>query len=188
MVRMTARQGGHRRTRSAQQRYRRDVAAYVAAGGDETVQRVITAVSGLQRRLGQWYARQLGELELSQGEWTVMSRLATCEVGERLTPTQLADATNIAPSSMTHRLDRMSERGLIARDTDPENRTRILISLTEQGWQLFTHAVREANLVESDVLAPLSQDQRDELATLLEIVIAALEEDAEAADTADQES
>jgi DNA-binding MarR family transcriptional regulator len=173
---MTSRQGSGRRARSAQQRYRSDVAAYVQAGGDELVQRVITAVSGVQRRLGQWYNRQLSELELSQGEWTVMARLATCEEGERLTPTQLADATNIAPSSMTHRLDRMSERGLISRSTDPDNRTRVLISLTEQGWRLFTQAVREANIVESDVLAPLSQGQREELATLLEIVIAGLDE------------
>lgn len=173
---MTSRQGSGRRARSAQQRYRSDVAAYVQAGGDELVQRVITAVSGVQRRLGQWYNRQLSELELSQGEWTVMARLATCEEGELLTPTQLADATNIAPSSMTHRLDRMSERGLVSRSTDPDNRTRVLISLTEQGWRLFTQAVREANIVESDVLAPLSQGQREELATLLEIVIAGLDE------------
>jgi len=173
---MTSRQGSGRRARSAQQRYRSDVAAYVQAGGDELVQRVITAVSGVQRRLGQWYNRQLSELELSQGEWTVMARLATCEEGEQLTPTQLADATNIAPSSMTHRLDRMSERGLVSRSTDPDNRTRVLISLTEQGWQLFTQAVREANIVESDVLAPLSQSQREELANLLEIVITGLAE------------
>ncbi|HET8601381.1 MAG TPA: MarR family transcriptional regulator [Segeticoccus sp.] len=173
---MTSRQGSGRRGRSAHQRYKSDVAAYVQAGGDESVQRVITAVSGVQRRLGQWYARQLSELELSQGEWTVLSRLATCEEGEQVTPTQLADATNIAPSSMTHRLDRMSERGLISRTTDPDNRTRVLISLTEEGWQLFTQAVREANLVESDVLAPLSQGQREELANLLEIVITGLEE------------
>src|SRR5665811_617905 len=43
---------------SAEEEYRADVAAYVAAGGDESVQRVITAVHGLARKLDQWYRRQ----------------------------------------------------------------------------------------------------------------------------------
>ncbi|MEO6605153.1 MAG: hypothetical protein ABIN55_06035, partial [Aeromicrobium sp.] len=90
---------------SAEQRYRADVAAYVAAGGDESVQRVITAVHGLSRKLNQWYSRQLVDLDLSAGEWAVLSRLARSNGDEALTPTQLAEATSVAPSSMTHRLD-----------------------------------------------------------------------------------
>jgi DNA-binding MarR family transcriptional regulator len=176
MPRMTAPKRASKAGQSAHQRYRADVAAYVAAGGDESVQRVITAVSGVQRRLGQWYSRQLADLDLSAGEWTVLSRLATCENGRAMTPTELAVAANIAPSSMTHRLDRMTERGLVARSTDPENRTRVLVSMTEAGWKVFTAAVREADMVESDVLAPLSRPQREELASLLEIVIAGLDE------------
>ena len=50
-----------------------------------------------------------------------------------MTPSQLADATNVAASSMTHRLDRMTERGLVRRSPDPDNRTRILVELTEPG-------------------------------------------------------
>jgi DNA-binding MarR family transcriptional regulator len=183
MVSMTTRPGSGRRAgRSAHQRYRADVAAYVAAGGDESVQRVITAVQSLQRKLGQWYARQLVDLDLSAGEWAVLANLATAEEGAALTPTQLAEATSVAPSSMTHRLDRMTERGLIDRAADPENRTRVLVSLTHRGWETFKAAIQEANMVESDVLGPLSRDQREELAALLELVIAGLD-DAEADET-----
>ena len=49
-------------------RLERDVAIYVAAGADESVQRVMTAVHGLSRRLDQWYDRQLADLDLSTGE------------------------------------------------------------------------------------------------------------------------
>jgi DNA-binding MarR family transcriptional regulator len=162
--------------KSAEQEYRSDVAAYVAAGGEESVQRVITAVHGLARKLDQWYTRQLADLDLSAGEWAVLSQLARTNQDEALTPTQLAEASSVAPSSMTHRLDRMAQRNLISRAPDPDNRTRVLITLTDEGWQTFTAAVRESNLVESDVLGPLSRPQREDLASLLELLIEGLDE------------
>ena len=118
---MTARS---RRRRTAQEQYREAVASYVAAGGEESVQRVITAVSSLSRKLDQWYTRQLADLDLSHGEWSVIALLATSE-GQPVTPTRLADAGNVAASSMTHRLDKMTERGLVRRSPDPEDRTRV---------------------------------------------------------------
>ena len=172
---------GKRPAETAHERYRADVASYVAAGGEETVQRVITAIHGLQRRLGQWYDRQLVDLGLSQGEWTVLSRLATCAEGAAMTPTHLAESANIAPSSMTHRLDRMTGRGLVSRTTDPGNRTRVLVTLTPQGWQMFSAAIKESDLVESDVLSTLSTGEREELASLLEQVIAGLDDHVEQA-------
>ncbi|HET6672904.1 MAG TPA: MarR family transcriptional regulator [Agromyces sp.] len=159
--------------RSAQEQHRRAVAAYVAAGGQEAVQRVITAVHGLTRKLDQWYGRELADLELTQGEWAVLASLA--RAGEPLTPSVLADLTNVAPSSMTHRLDKLADRGLVDRAPDPDNRTRILVSLTHDGWETFSHAVRDWDVVESDVLQDLTDAERDELARMLEVVIARLD-------------
>lgn len=163
------------RRRTAQQQHADDVASYVAAGGEETVQRVITAVYGVTKKLDRWYARQFADLGLSQGEWAVLAALAkagdTC-----LTPSQLADRTSVAPSSMTHRLDKMTARGLVKRTPDHTNRTRTLVSLTEDGWALFSAAVRESNVVESDTLRGLTDAERHELGRLLEIVIAGLDD------------
>ena len=163
-----------RRTPSAPELHRQAVAAYVAAGGEESVQRVITAVASLSKKLDQWYARQLADLGLASGEWAVIAALA--KAGEPLTPSQLADQTNVAPSSMTHRLDKLAERGLVERAPDTENRTRIYVALTEDGWQLFSLAIRGSDVVESDVLQDLSDDERGELARLLEVVIARLDD------------
>jgi DNA-binding MarR family transcriptional regulator len=163
------------RPQSVQEQYQEAVATYVAAGGDESVQRVITAVNSLSRKLEQWYTRQLADLDLSHGEWSVVAQLATAD-GTPRTPTLLADASNVAASSMTHRLDRMTERGLVRRSPDPQNRTRVLVELTDQGWELFEAAVREADVVESDVLAGLTRAQRDQLAALLEVVISGLDD------------
>lgn len=165
-----------RTTKTERSRYETEVAAYVAAGGDEQVQRVVTAVHGLARRLSQWYTQQLSDIGLSAGEWGVIRYLAA-EADEHIsTPSQLADATAVAPSSMTHRLDRMSERGLIERNPDPDNRTRILVQLTRDGWDMFRKVIREGNMVESDVLGHVPAAQRDKLAQLLELAIAGLDD------------
>ena len=164
-----------KRAQSAEEQYQEAVATYVAAGGDESVQRVITAVNSVSRKLEQWYTRQLVDLDLSHGEWSVVAQLATSE-GRPVTPSRLADATNVAASSMTHRLDKMTERGLVRRSPDPDNRTRVLVELTDQGWELFEAAVREANVVESDVLAGLTRKERGQLAALLEVVISSLDD------------
>jgi DNA-binding MarR family transcriptional regulator len=159
----------------ARAEYQAAVAAYVAAGGEESVQRVITALFGLTRKLDQWYNRQLADLDISHGEWAVLAHLAKTD-GAPVTPSRLADITGVAASSMTHRLDRMTARALVVRAPDPGNRTRVLVSLTDEGWRVFEAAVREANVVESDVLAVLSATQRGELASLLEVVIAGLDD------------
>ncbi len=163
-----------RSTPSAQELYRRAVATYVAAGGEESVQRVITAVQSLNRKLDQWYARQLADLDIAAGEWGVVTALA--KAGEPLTPSQLADLSNVAPSSMTHRLDKLAERGLVERTPDAANRTRILVNLTDEGWQLFSLAIRGSDVMESDVLQDLSDTERGELARLLEVVITRLDD------------
>ncbi|GAA2044205.1 MarR family transcriptional regulator [Agromyces tropicus] len=163
-----------KRTPSAAEQHRRAVAAYVAAGGEESVQRVITAVQGLSRKLDQWYARQLTDLGITAGEWAVVATLA--KDGGALTPSQLADLTNVAPSSMTHRLDKLAERGFIDRTPDAENRTRILVRLTTDGWEFFSLAIRGSDVVESDVLQDLGDDERHELARMLEVVIARLDD------------
>ena len=148
--------------RTPSEEHRQDVALYVAAGGDESVQRVATAVHGLSRRLNQWYDRQLADLDISSGEWSVMSTLVRDPDGRGCTPSELADAANVAPSSMTHRLDRMVERGLVTRATDPDNRVRVRVKLTRRGWEVFRAAIRESNMIEADVLACMSAHEQNQ--------------------------
>lgn len=160
---------------SEAQEVRAAVAAFVAAGADEPTQRVITAVNRLSRRLTRWYDRQLADLDATSGEWTVLEQLARSPEGAPLTPSQLAEAANVAPSSMTHRLDRMAERGMVERSADPDNRVRVRVRLTDAGYRLYAQAIQEANLVESDVLAGLTPRQVQTLGDLLEKVLTGLD-------------
>ncbi len=80
---MTKRQSAHL---SEIQEVRQAVAAFVAAGAEESVQRVITAVHRLSRRLNRWYDRQLANLGVTAGEWTVLEQLARSPGQAPLTP------------------------------------------------------------------------------------------------------
>jgi DNA-binding MarR family transcriptional regulator len=154
--------------------YAQAVAVYTEAGGQEVVQRVVTAISRLGRRLDVFYRQQFEDLQISHGEWTVLSTLAIEGRDGSSTPTKLADICGVSPSTMTHRLDRMAARGLVTRAADPQNRTRIRITLARGGWDLFKRAIMDAEVVESRILSPLTKDERRQLAALLEKVVAGL--------------
>lgn len=153
--------------------YESTVAGFTAAGADETVQRVVTALSRVHKRLDNFYREQLADLDLQRGDWGVLQALILQGPDGCLTPSRLADINGVSPSTMTHRLDLLAERGLVERAVDPANRTRSKVQLTAAGRELFNHSVRDADLVESQVLAPLDfQDQRM-LADLLEKLLGA---------------
>jgi len=154
--------------------YAASVSAYTEAGGQETLQRVVTAISRLGRRLDVFYREQFDELDVSHGEWTVLSTLAVDGREGGSTPSKLADVCGVSPSTMTHRLDRMVQRGLVERWPDPDNRTRIRVQLAKGGWELFKQAILDAEVVESRILSPLTSDERSQLAALLEKVVVGL--------------
>lgn len=155
-----------RQSSSESDTYQQVVEAYVAAGSDERVQQVITAVHRLSRRLTQWYDLQLADLDVSTGEWVVLAELTRAEP-HALTPSLLAEVAGIAPSSMTHRLDRMVERGLVTRESDPGKRNRVLVRLTEAGRELFASTVSRAGTINSKVRSGLTPADLDTLASHL---------------------
>jgi DNA-binding MarR family transcriptional regulator len=155
--------------------YERAVRVYTDAGAAETVQRITTAMSRLSRRLDVFYNQRFDVIDVSRTEWPVLQALAMEGRGGSSNPSRLADAAGVSASTMTHRLDKMVERGLIERSTDPKNRTKMVVSLTRAGWDLFRAAVLDAESEETGVFAPLTDDERSTLATLLEKALAGQE-------------
>ena len=151
--------------------YQAAIAGYIAAGANATVQRVVTALTRISKRLDNYYREQLSELNLQRGDWGVLAELALHGVDGCSTPSQLADVTGVSPSTMTHRLDQLADRGLIQRTPDPANRTRMRVRLTGDGQELFRKSVVEADITESKVLAALSSEEQTQLADLLEKVL-----------------
>ncbi len=151
--------------------YQAAVAGYIAAGADETVQRVVTALTRIGKRLDNYYREQLSGLNLQRGDWGVLAELALHGIDGCSTPSRLADVTGVSPSTMTHRLDQLADRGLVQRTPDPANRTRMRVRLTPDGRELFRKSIVEADITESKVLAALSTEEQTQLADLLEKVL-----------------
>lgn len=154
--------------------YEKAVRLYTEAGAGETVQRIVTAISRLSRRLDVFYRSRFEELGLALGDWEVLRALAMEGRGGVSNPSRLADAAGVSASTMTHRLDRMAERGWLTRTPDRENRTRTAVSLTREGWEQFRRAVLGAEAEERDILSPLTDKERATLAALLEKAVAGL--------------
>jgi DNA-binding MarR family transcriptional regulator len=152
--------------------YERAVRLYTETGAAETVQRIVTAISKLSRRLDVFYRERFEALDIEPTEWPVLQALAMEGRGGFSHPSKLAESAGVSASTMTHRLDRMVERGLIARRPDPDNRTRMVISLTRPGWELFRAAVLDAEVGEAGIFAPLTDQERSTLAALLEKALA----------------
>ena len=152
--------------------YENAVAGYTAAGADETVQRVVTALARVTKRLDGFYREQLADLGLQRGDWGVLQELALENADGCSSPSRLADVTGVSPSTMTHRLDLLAQRGLVERTVDEDNRTRSKVRLTKAGRELFRRAIVEADVVESEVLNPLKAAEQQQLADLLERLLA----------------
>ena len=56
--------------------YERAVRVYTEAGAAETVQRIVTAMSRLSRRLDVFYTKRFDEIDISRTEWPVLQALA----------------------------------------------------------------------------------------------------------------
>lgn len=154
--------------------YEKAVRVYTEAGAGETVQRIVTALSRLSRRLDVFYRSRFEVLGISPGEWDVLKVLAMEGRTGHSNPSRLADAAGVSASTMTHRLDKMVDRGWVARVPDPDNRTRMVVTLTRAGWDTFRHAVLDAESEETDIFAPLTDKERGQLAALLEKALAGL--------------
>ncbi|MFI5283797.1 MAG: MarR family winged helix-turn-helix transcriptional regulator [Candidatus Dormibacterales bacterium] len=85
----------------------------------------VTLSEGLRTRL--WH-----DAELTLVQVRVLRRLAR----RRQALGQLGSELNVAPPSMTRLVDRLEERGLIARQRDDDDRRKVVATLTEKGRRL----------------------------------------------------
>ena len=91
--------------------------------------RLRLAIARMARRL-----RQEAGTDLSAA---LTSALATVEGQGPLTPSELAEAERVQRPTATRILDRLGERGLVARTPDPADRRSSLVTITPEGQALL---------------------------------------------------
>ena len=134
---------------------------------DPQVEKVVSALGRLNRRMNVAYGRQLADLGISNAEWEVLKTLVLAGDPYRLGPGELAKRLGLTPAAMTHRIDRMAGEGLVTRDRDETNRVRVIVELTDEGRSKWLEAMRMATGFEEDLLQDLTSDERGVLGEML---------------------
>lgn len=104
---------------------------------------------------------------LKQGEFDVLATLRRSGEPFSLTPSQLYQSMLLSSGAMTNRLDRLEQKGLIARQHSEEDRRSVLVSLTSTGKALIEDALpRHFDTMQRLVSGVMAED-REQLAALL---------------------
>uniref|UniRef100_UPI0036DDAA24 MarR family winged helix-turn-helix transcriptional regulator n=1 Tax=Lysinibacillus capsici TaxID=2115968 RepID=UPI0036DDAA24 len=134
---------------------------------DPQVEKIVSALSRLNRRMNVAYGRQTAALGISNAEWEVLKALVLSGAPYRMGPSELAKRLGLTPAAMTHRIDRMVAEGLVTRERDETNRVRVIVELTPDGREKWLEAMRLASVFEEDLLQDLSPLERTVLGEVL---------------------
>jgi DNA-binding MarR family transcriptional regulator len=110
------------------------------------------------------FAEALAPLGIGPREFLLM-RFVAASAGQ--SQQALAQRLGVPPSRMVALVDDLSERGLIERRADPDDRRVRGLHLTRKGRNTVERAAQTAIEHESKLCAPLSEAERDQLIDLL---------------------
>src|SRR6202451_2082219 len=94
---------------------------------------VLSRVSRLARHLDLARRASFASHGLETWEWDVLSALRRQGAPYQMTPGALLRATLVTSGTMTNRIDRLAEAGLVRRQPDPRDRRGGLVTLTDLG-------------------------------------------------------
>ncbi|MGZ4518328.1 MAG: MarR family winged helix-turn-helix transcriptional regulator [Mycobacteriaceae bacterium] len=110
--------------------------------------------------------------DLQPGEFDILATLVRADTeGHGLTAGELADSAMVTSGAITNRLDRLVDKGLITRDTNPRNRRTIRVALTHRGQEVIDAALRDHVANEEHLLAAIPSQQRKQLEELLRVLL-----------------
>ena len=153
------------------------VAAWRAQRPDLDVEpmQVLSRISRLARHLDIARRGAFAEHGLESWEFDVLSALRRQGPPFQLTPGVLLRATLVTSGTMTNRIDRLEQAGLVARRPDPQDKRGVLVRLTAQGTERVDAALADLLTSERAFLHPIPEDSRRILADLLRDLLAPLD-------------
>jgi len=135
----------------------------------QLIARELAQSSGyLLARLGMAFKAQAMALAEAGGfELYDYSLLAILGEGARPTQSAIADALAVDPSRLVSLLDSLESRGLVARQRDPQDRRRHVVTITEAGTRELARLRAIVRRFEDEFFAPLDREERVLLHPLL---------------------
>ncbi len=137
---------------------------------DTRPMQVLSRVSRLARHLDRARRAAFAAHALEPWEFDVLSALRRSGPPYQLSPGRLVTETMVTSGTMTNRVDRLTERGLVSREPDPADRRGVLVTLTPAGRRAVDGALDELLEQERALLASLPSDSADALADALRVL------------------
>ena len=136
---------------------------------------VLSRISRLARHLDRARRTAFAEHSLEPWEFDVLTALRRAGSPYQLSPGQLLTQTLVTSGTMTNRVDRLAETGLVRREPDPQDRRGVLVTLTPAGVDRVDAALADLLRSEHALLTGLSEADRRTLADLLRILLTPLD-------------
>lgn len=134
---------------------------------DFTPLQVLSRVGRLSRHLERARRAAFASSGLEPWEFDVLSALRRAGSPYRLSPKALLQQTLVSSGTMTNRIDRLVERGLVDRATDPNDGRGILVRMTQTGQERVDDAISTLLQSETELLDGLTGADQDRLSALL---------------------
>ena len=142
---------------------------------DTTPLEVIARVARVTNHLERLVDATLSRFGLKWWELDVLGALRRSGEPFRLSPGELSDRLMVSSGTMTTRIDRLVDKGLVLREPSAHDRRSVMVSLTGQGRDLVDE-VMQAHLANLErILAPLDVGEQSEIANQLRQLLIALE-------------
>jgi MarR family transcriptional regulator for hemolysin len=113
------------------------------------------------------FNRYLEALKLTSKEFAVLSLLQQSTYSQ----IDLGKALDIDRTTMVALIDSLEHHGFVERQRHPSDRRQYIIALTPDGNEMFQKAVQYARQSEDEFLVPLTDTQKQELRTLLHLLL-----------------
>jgi DNA-binding MarR family transcriptional regulator len=143
---------------------------------DVSPMEVLSRVTRLARHLDRARRQAFATHDLESWEFDVLSALRRSGEPYRLSPGRLLRETLVTSGTMTNRVDRLAERGLVRREPDPGDRRGVLVLLTAAGRSRVDAALSALLTNERALLAGLGAEDRTRLAPLLRALVRPFDE------------
>ncbi|MFT4297535.1 MAG: MarR family transcriptional regulator [Micropruina sp.] len=136
---------------------------------------VLSRVSRLARHLDLARRRCFAAHGLEVWEFDVLAALRREGPPYELSPGELVHQTLSSSGTMTNRIDRLADRGLVQRQANPDDRRGVRVRLTVQGAETVGAAMVDLVAFERGVLEALPASTRRQLAGSLRTLLAGFE-------------
>jgi DNA-binding MarR family transcriptional regulator len=150
------------------------VAGWQAERPDLNVEplQVLSRISRLARHLDRARRAAFAAHGLESWEFDVLSALRRQGAPYQLSPGALLRATLVTSGTMTNRIDRLADAGLVFRQPDLQDKRGVLVALTTRGLAAVDAALADLLSSERQLLTGLDAGQQRDLAALLRVLLA----------------